>query len=219
VAPGSLAKIDAALPPLTRFANALRPAMHAAPVTLSKTSRLLNQIGAAVHPTELPRLLDRLAPVTATLPQLEQRLQTLFGYTTQVTDCINTHVVPVLDSKIQDGSSTTGDPAWLDLLHAMTGLTSASTSVDGNGGTFRVGLAFGPSDLQGVIPGIGTIVGQLDPGVQGVRPKWLGYGVDPAYRPDQPCAAQPLPNLNAESGPAPSWDLHAVSPALGSKHR
>jgi phospholipid/cholesterol/gamma-HCH transport system substrate-binding protein len=218
-APGSLARIDAALPPLTRFGNALRPAMHAAPVTLSKTTRLLDQIGAVVRPTELPRLLDRLAPVTATLPQLEQRLHTLFGYTAQVTDCIDTHVVPVLDSKIQDGARTTGDPAWLDLLHAMTGFTSASTSFDGNGGTFRTGLAFGASELQGVIPGIGNVVGQLDPGVQGVRPIWLGYGVDPAYRPDRACAAQPLANLNAESGPAPSWDLHAVSPLQARKHR
>ncbi|MHB8689987.1 MAG: MlaD family protein [Solirubrobacteraceae bacterium] len=219
VAPGSLTRIDAALPPLTHFADALRPAMHAAPITLSKTNRLLDQIDAVVQPTELPRLLDRLAPVTATLPQLEQRLRTLFGYTAQVTGCINTHVVPVLNSRIQDGASTTGDPAWLDLLHALTGLTSASTSVDGNGGTFRVGVAFGASELQGVIPGIGKIVGQLDPGVQGVRPIWLGYGVDPAYRPDQQCVAQPLPHLNAESGPAPSWDLHAVSPLQASKHQ
>jgi phospholipid/cholesterol/gamma-HCH transport system substrate-binding protein len=211
VAPASLTRIDAALPPLTNFADALRPAMHAAPVTLQKTNRLLDQIGAVVQPAELPRLLDRLAPVTTALPQLEQRVQTLFGYTSQVTDCISTHVVPVLDSKIQDGTNTTGDPAWLDLLHAVTGFTSASTSFDGNAGTFRAGLAFGAAALQGVIPGFGNIVGLLDPGVQGVRPIWLGYGVEPAYRPDQPCAAQPLPNLNAESGPAPSWDLHAVT--------
>src|SRR5207245_7305940 len=110
------------------------------------------------------------------------------------------------DSRIQDGPNTSGDPAWLDLLHGITGFTSASTSFDGNAGTFRAGLAFGGTALQGVIPGLGTFAGQLDPQVEGVRPVWLGYGVAPAYRPDQPCAKQPLPNLNAQAGPPPSWD-------------
>jgi virulence factor Mce-like protein len=208
VAPGSLTKINAALPPLTSFANALRPAMQAAPIALTKTNRLLDQVDALVQPAALPRLLDQLAPVTAQLPQLEQELRGLFGYTTQVTDCIGTHVVPVLNSKITDGANTTGDPAWLDLLHGVTGFTSASTSFDGNAGTFRAGLAFGLTALQGIIPGLGTFVGQLVPQIEGVRPKWLGYGVEPPYRPDQPCATQQLPNLNAQSGPAPNWSLH-----------
>jgi hypothetical protein len=219
VAPPSLTKIDAALPSLTSFANALRPAMHAAPVTLRKTNLLLNQIAALVQPAELPGLLDRLAPVTAHLPQLEQRLQTLFGYTTRVTDCLTTHVIPVLDRKIQDGANSTGDPAWLDLLHAFTGFTSASTSLDGNAGTFRAGLAFGPGLAQGVIPGIGNVVGQVDANLKGVRPAWLGYGVEPPYRPDQACASQSLPNLNTPSAPPPNWDLHSVSPKQAAKSR
>ena len=207
IAPGSLTKINAALPPLTSFADALRPAMQAAPKALTKTNRLLDQVDALVQPAALPRLLDALAPVTAQLPQLEQELQGLFGYSAQVTDCVSTHVVPVLNTKIQDGVNTTGDPAWLDLLHGITGFTSASTSFDGNAGTFRAGLAFGATALQGIIPGLGTVVGQLDPQIEGVRPVWLGYGVEPPYRPDQSCASQRLPNLNAESGPAPQWAL------------
>jgi phospholipid/cholesterol/gamma-HCH transport system substrate-binding protein len=220
IAPPSLTEIDAALPPLTRFANALRPALQAAPATLQKTNLLLDQVGGLVQPAELPRLVSELVPVTANLPQLEGRLQTLFSYTTPVTSCISTHVVPVLDSKIQDGANnTTGDPAWLDLLHGITGFTSASTSFDGNAGTFRAGLAFGATALQGIIPGLGTVVGKLDPNVEGVRPIWLGYGVEPAYRPDQPCASQPLPNLNAQSGPAPAWDLHPATAASQSRSR
>lgn len=213
VAPPSLRKLDAALPPLTTFANSLRPAMKAAPTTLTDTNRLLDQIRDIVQPGELPSLLGKLAPVTSQLPTLEHRLHPLFGYTSQVTNCISTHVIPVLDSKIEDGANTTGDPAWLDLLHGVTGFTSASTSFDGNAGTFRAGLAFGATALQGVVPGLGTFVGQLDNQVEGVRPVWLGYGVEPPYRPDQPCAKQALPNLNAESGPAPAW-ARAVLPAI-----
>ncbi|MCW3017056.1 MAG: Long-chain-fatty-acid--CoA ligase [Solirubrobacterales bacterium] len=210
-APASLTRIDAALPALTRFAGVLRPALRDAPVTLRKTNSLLDQVKAVSRPAELPGLLDRLDPVTSDLPALEQRLKALFGYTTQVMDCISTHVVPVLNTKMQDGTHTTGDPAWLDLLHAVTGFTSASTSFDGNAGTFRAGLAFGPAALQGVIPGLGTIAGRLNPDVQGVRPVWLGYGVEPPYRPDQQCADQPLPNLNAKAGPPPDWNLRRIA--------
>jgi phospholipid/cholesterol/gamma-HCH transport system substrate-binding protein len=216
-APASLTKIDAALPHLTRFATALRPTLHTAPDTLRKTNRLLDQIGAVTRPQELPRLLDRLKPITSNLPSLEPRLRALFAYTTQVTDCISTHVVPVLNTKIQDGKHTTGDPAWLDLLHAVTGFTSASTSFDGNAGTFRAGLAFGPTALQGVIPGLGTIAGNINQDIQGVRPAWLGYGVEPPYRPDAPCADQKLPMLNVQPAPAPRWGLHAISGTTLSK--
>jgi phospholipid/cholesterol/gamma-HCH transport system substrate-binding protein len=208
-APSPLERIDAALPRLTQFASALRPALRELPGALRPTNALLEQVGAISRPAELPRLMTRLAPMTARLPTLERRLRALFAYTAPVTDCIATHIVPVLTSKIQDGKQTTGDPAWLDLLHAITGFTSASTSYDGNGGTFRAGLAFGPTALQGIIPGLGPVVGRFTP-VEGIRPVWLGYGVEPPYRPDAPCADQKLPDLNAQAGPPPAWMRNAT---------
>jgi phospholipid/cholesterol/gamma-HCH transport system substrate-binding protein len=210
-APASLSRIDAALPELTLFGDALRPTLREAPAALASAGRTLDQIGAVTRPSELPRLLERLAPLSANLPDLERRLRALFGYTRQVTDCLTSNVVPALDSKIQDGPHTTGDPAWLDLLHAITGFTSASTSFDGNGGTFRAGLAFGPGPLRGVIPGMGTIAGNLNTKIQGIRPAWLGYGVEPPYRPDVPCKGQKLPDLNAEAAPPPDWNLRKAT--------
>jgi phospholipid/cholesterol/gamma-HCH transport system substrate-binding protein len=214
-APASLTRIDAALPDLTRFGDALRPTLHEAPTTLRKATRLLDQIGLASRPAELPLLLRRLEPVTANLPDLERRLRALFGNTRKVTDCLTSNVIPALNTKLQDGPHTTGDPAWLDLLHAITGFTSASTSFDGNGGTFRAGLAFGPALVQGVLPGIGTIAGNLNTKIQGVRPAWLGYGVEPPYRPDVPCAGQKLPSMNVDAAPPPDWNLRPL--ALPSK--
>jgi virulence factor Mce-like protein len=211
VAPPTLRALDQGLPSLTAFGAALKPSIEAAPTALKKTNRLLAQIAALARRPELPALVARLAPVTAALPTLEHQLETLFGYTTPVTDCLTSHVVPVLDAKIADGPNTTGDPAWLDLLHAFTGFTSASTSFDGNAGTFRAGLAQGANVVNAVIPGIGKLVGQVSPGIQGVRPAWLGYGVEPPFRPDQQCGKQPLPNLNAPAGPVPDWARHPVS--------
>jgi virulence factor Mce-like protein len=203
-APGALAAIDAALPKLTHFASGLRPALRAAPGSFTNASGLLDEIAKLVRPSALPSLLSSLAPVLGDLPTLQQRLGTLFSYTTPVTNCITSHIVPVLDSKLSDGPNSTGDPVYLDMLHLFTGLTSLASAVDGNGGTLRLGVTTGDHIVDTLFPGIGQVVGRL-PNVDGVRPTWLGYGVDPPFRPDQPCASQLLPNLEAGSGPAPSW--------------
>jgi hypothetical protein len=142
--------------------------------------------------------------VLSSLPGLELRLGTLFGYSTPVTNCISSNVVPTLQMKIQDGVNTTGDPVYLDLMHLFTGLTAFSSAVDGNGGNVRLGITTGDQIVSSIFPGLGQVVGRL-PGVDGVRPTWLGFGVNPPFRPDQPCAGQPLPNLSARSGPAPQW--------------
>lgn len=203
-APAPLREVDAALPTLTSFARELRPTFHAIPSALTQANDLLDQIAAIVQPAELPSLLAHLDPVLGDLPPLESRLKTLFGYTTPVTQCIATHVVPLLNEKIQDGANSTGDPVYLDLVHAETGLTGFSSAVDGNGGTVRVGITTGDRIVDTLFPGLGQVVARL-PGADQVHPNWLGYGVLPPFRPDQPCASQPMPNLNASGGELPDW--------------
>jgi phospholipid/cholesterol/gamma-HCH transport system substrate-binding protein len=217
VAPPSLAALDAALPALTSFSDALDPALRAAPAPLRKTDEFMAQVQRLVGSRELPALLDQLAPVTKTLPPLERGLRGLLPLVTPINQCLSTHVIPTLDQKLQDGSNSTGDPAWLDLLHGATGVTSVTGGFDGNGVALRIGLTVGPSVLGGILPGFGQLTAFGAP-IEGVRPTWLGYGVWPAYRPDQWCTKQPLPNVNARSGPAPSWDT-AVAPTPGRRAR
>jgi virulence factor Mce-like protein len=216
-APATLTALDGALPTLTKFGDALRPTLHAAPDTLRKTNLLLHQVRALMRRSELAGLVDGLEPVTANLPALERDLQTLFGLVKPVTDCITTHVVPTLDTKIEDGPHTTGDPVWLDLLHAFTGFSSFSSAVDGNGGTVRLGVTGGEQTVSGVIPGLGRVAGMQPEAPMGVRPTWLGYGVEPPYRPDLPCADQKQPDLGARSGPPPNWRLSPATPRLRKK--
>jgi hypothetical protein len=207
-APAPLAAIDAALPSLTTFAGALRPALQTAPPALRKSSRLLDEVAALLRPRLLPALVDRLGPALTALPALERRLRLMLAYSTPVTDCISTHVLPTLRMKVEDGPLTTGDPAYLDLVHLFAGLTGVASAVDGNGGTLRLGITGGDRVVNDLLPGVGRVVGRL-PHVDGVRPTWLGFGVNPPFRPDQPCAAQPLPDLSARSGPPPSWARRA----------
>jgi hypothetical protein len=52
--------------------------------------------------------------------------------------------------------------------------------------------------VTGAIPGLGKVVG-ISPKIEGLNPVWLGYGVNPPWRPDQPCQQQNLPNLGADT--------------------
>jgi virulence factor Mce-like protein len=203
-APSQLRAVDGALPELTGFATALRPALLAAPPALSSTTLLLGQLSSLVQPSALPALVRALAPVLADLPSLERRLGTLFGYSAPVTDCITTHLIPTLDMKVPDGPNSTGDPVYLDAMHVFSGLTGLSSSVDGNGGTVRLGVAGANGIIDQLLPGVGRVVGRSVDAL-GINPTWLGRDVNPAFRPDQPCASQPLPVLGARSGPAPEW--------------
>ena len=216
-APAALTALDGALPTLTASAQALTPALRSAPAPVREATALTAQVQALVEPAELPALLQRLAPITATLPRLEVLLGHLLPLVTPVNRCLSGNVIPALDKTVPDGHLTTGDPAWLDLLHAATAITSVEGGFDGNGSALRAGLAEGASTVSGVLPGVGQVAG-FAPSFVGLRPTWLGFGVLPPYRPDQWCDKQPLPNLAAASGPAPAWDRPvATAPTAGAR--
>jgi hypothetical protein len=90
------------------------------------------------------------------------------------------------------------------MVHAFAGLTGFSSAVDGNGGTVRLGVTTGDRIVDTIFPGLGQLVARL-PNVDGVRPTWLGFGVNPPFRPDVPCASQQLPDLSEDPGPLPDW--------------
>lgn len=210
-APPALSSLKQTLPVLTGFARRLQPALLAAPPALSAGNRLLAQVRQVVQPPELPALMQRLIPVVGTLPALEPPLARAFDLFAPVSQCVSTHIIPALDEVVPDGQLSTGRPAWQDLLHMAAALTGTSPGFDGNGGTLRISLAESQQALTGVIPNIGPITG-LGTDIQGLRPTWLGYGVTPPFRPDEPCAAQQPPNLKARSyiGMPPGFSLSAV---------
>lgn len=197
-APPSLRSLDRALPRVTTFANGLRPAMRETVPAMRSGNRLLGQLQALMRRRELPSLLDRAEPVLAEFPRFARRASEMLPLVTAVAECISNTVVPTLNQKIEDGPNTTGDPVWLDLMHFGTSVAAGSPGFDGNGTTFRLGVSTGESAIQGVLPGLGRVV-MGGPEIQGVRPGWLGYNVEPPWRPDAWCKDQAVPDLTKRS--------------------
>jgi virulence factor Mce-like protein len=200
-APPALSAVDRALPPTQRFVALLRPSLRAAPPVLDATRGVLDQLGGLVSRRELPAVVADLAPSVGNLPRLEQRLETLFGILTPVIECVRTRALPVLVAQAPDANLSSGRPIWQDLVHSFIGLADASQNFDGNGFAIRYLAGGGEQTFStGEIPNVGTLTGLADSTILGARPQWLGPGVAPPYRPDQPCLDQPVVDLSQRTG-------------------
>jgi virulence factor Mce-like protein len=220
VAPPALSALDQALPPLRRFAVSLDPGLRIAPPVLRDVSHSVRQLGALVAPAQRERLLTALRSSLRDLPALIDKVAGLFPVAKSVTDCLTSHGLPILTAQVPDGPLSTGRPVWQDFAHSLVGLASASQNFDGNGYALRYMGGGGTQTLStGPLPVIGPLAGSSPSSgpILGARPVWLGPGIVPPFRPDQPCTAQPLPNLQAGTAPSdltPQAATPAVDPQL-----
>jgi len=198
-APASLAKLDRALPRVERLGQALTPSLKLLPTILPSANRAFAQLGTMTLPRSLPALLTALEDPLRRLPGVERQLQWVTPKLAPLGQCLEHRIMPVLDSEVPDGKLSSGDPAWLDVLHAAANLTGTAPGFDGNGTTFRAALSQGEISLQGLLPGVGQVVTSLTNEETGMRPIWLGNGVLPPKRPDVACLDNAPVNLHSES--------------------
>ncbi len=213
-APPGLRALDRALPATTTFAAHLRPALQVAPRPLRRATAFAKQAERLFGRRELGGLVDDVAPALRALPELERGLGRLAPLATRANRCLSERVAWVLGQKLEDGPNSTGDPVYLDLAHAYTGASGVVAGFDGNGAATRTGLTSNGTQIKSIVPGLGPVVG-LGPKAEGVRPEWLGYGVEPPYRPDAWCSDQARPDLSARSGPPPAWPTDGSRMRIG----
>jgi ABC-type transporter Mla subunit MlaD len=208
ISPPALAAIDRSLPPLVNLGMALDPSLKVAPPLVDALTKTVNQLGAIVALPERTRLLDALYNTFTGFPTTLKELSNLFPITKGVTDCLRTHVTPILTQTVPDGSLSSGRPVWQDFAHMLSGLSGAAQNFDGNGYWIRLISSIGNNAISvGQLPLLGQMVG-VSPGssgIQGARPRWVGDLQSADFRPDVPCSSQPLPTLAAATAPA---DLH-----------
>lgn len=203
-APGALVAIDRALPPLVNLAQALDPSLKVAPPLLDALNGAVQQLAAIVAPAERARLLSTLNATFTQFPTILTHLATAFPIAKQVTDCLNTHVIPILRQQVPDGALSTGHPVWQDFAHFLPGIAGATGSFDANGPYTRTLAGAGSNSptggALGSLPIIGQLVGSSPPGgtsLLGARPVWVGELKSSDFRPDVPCATQAVPSLAA----------------------
>ena len=160
-APAALTAIDRALPPVDRLALALDPSLKVAPPLVHALSGAVGELSAVLAPMERGRLLSSLRATFEQFPTLLSQLGGAFPVAKQVTDCLRTHITPVLEQQAPDGSLSTGRPVWQDFAHFLPGVAGASASFDANGPYTRVLAAAGTNTLSSGGTGGGGLLGVL----------------------------------------------------------
>lgn len=198
-APSGLRALDGALPILGRVAREARPAIAIAPGALRSTAGVVAQLGSLVAPGTRERTVAGLRTTFVDLPTLVVQMASLFPTVKPLSDCLRTHIVPVLKRTVPDGALSTGRPDWQDFAHSLVGLASASQNFDGNGYYVRYEFGGGPEGVSTqALPGIGSLSGTTASPVQ-TRPLPLPGGTPP-IRSDVDCTTQPIPSLEASTG-------------------
>ena len=205
-APPALTAVDRALPPLDQLAGALTPTLQASPPLLRSLNATAAELLAVVSPSQRARLISALNTTLAAFPSTLRAIGTVFPTTKPVTDCLRTHIVPMLNRAVPDGALSSGMPVWKDFVHMLPSLSEASGDFDANGPYIRVLAGAGTNSLTGGLTDTLTgVLGRLKgiaPGggsIQGSTPKWFGTLTNAVFRPDVECTSQALPSLGSPS--------------------
>lgn len=201
--PPALRAVDGTLPAVDRLAHVLNPSLVKAPPLLDHLTGIVGRISSVLAPMEGTALLESLRTTFQELPRILSQLASAFPIGDQLTSCFITHVIPILVSRVPDGSLSSGGTVLQDFMHFLPGVAGASAGFDGNGPYTRFLAGAGPNTLTGSF--LGGAVSTSPPGggsVEGVRPHWIGDLKPADFRPDAPCASQKVPSLSAATAPA-----------------
>lgn len=197
VAPPALTALDSSIGPLTTLARALDPTLLAAPPILDQLVPTVRQLAAVLAPGSRGPLLAALTATFQDLPSVLTQLADAFPIGKEISDCLRTHVVPIISEEVPDGSLSTGESVLEDFMHFLPAVAGASGAFDANGPYTRLLVGAGPNTLSFNFAGQ-QLVGTAPPGggsLQGARPQWLGQLTPSDFHPEVPCTTQKVPSL------------------------
>lgn len=201
-APDALEGVEDVLPITERSVTRLRPALASAPRAFRRTTKVLQDLGGLVAPERRANTIAALETAFRDLPTAVVRLAELFPTVKPLTDCLSSHIVPVLESEVPDGELATGRPAWQDFVHGLTGLAGAAQNFDGNGYALRYQFGLDGSTISlANIPVVGQLVARGPSNLRS-RPLPRDDRKPPTQHPNKVCSEQPVPSLETPSGSA-----------------
>ncbi|MGO9319955.1 MAG: MlaD family protein [Solirubrobacteraceae bacterium] len=204
-----LAGLDASFPPTRAFAHDILPGIRNTNRTVAATLPWIEQVQASLAPEELGGVAEGLKASAPALARLQSEQTPLYKQTEAFNECMTKVIYPAGNTKIQDGTSTTGVENYKEFWYSLVGLDSIGQGFTGNGPTVRflVGnsgqtLRSQPSSLVGTHLKGKPLLARSPLPPQGTRPAFPAE--EPPYEPLVPCDTQALPSFNGplSQGPA-----------------
>ncbi|HEY4427681.1 MAG TPA: MlaD family protein [Solirubrobacteraceae bacterium] len=204
-----LASLNASFPPTKTFAKDILPGVRQTNRTVAALLPWIAQVQASLGPSELGGVAQGLSAATPSLASLESQQVPLFQQTELFNKCLTKVLYPAGNTRIQDGSSTSGVEDYKEFWYSLVGLGSIGQHFDGNGvmAKFMVGNS-GQTLRSQRVKELGSkseglqLLARSPLPPQGTRPAYPAE--EPPYQPQSPCYKQALPNFNGplSQGPA-----------------
>jgi phospholipid/cholesterol/gamma-HCH transport system substrate-binding protein len=205
-----LRELDAAFPATKTFAKDILPGVKNTPQTVTATLPWIEQVEASLAPNELGGVAKGLLAATPQLAKLTAEQVPFQKQAELFNKCLTKVIIPAGNTRLQDGSATTGVEDYKEFWYALTGVAGIGQTFDGNGTMtqFLTGSG-GPTVRSGAASVEGhpgqeglKLLAHASLAPQGTRPAFPK--TEPAYEPLVPCYTQALPEFNGplSSGPA-----------------
>jgi phospholipid/cholesterol/gamma-HCH transport system substrate-binding protein len=204
-----LAGLDASFPPTRAFLHDILPGVRNTDKTVKAALPWIEQTQASLAPEELGGVAKGLEASVPSLARLTSEQTPVYRETEAFNKCLTKVIYPAGNTKLQDGTSTSGVEDYKEFWYSLVGLDSIGQSFDGNGPMvkFLVGnsvntLRSQPTSILGTDFKGEPLLGHSLLTPLGTRPAYPAE--EPPYEPLVPCYTQALPNFNGplSQGPA-----------------
>ncbi|HTB49651.1 MAG TPA: MlaD family protein [Solirubrobacteraceae bacterium] len=206
----ALANLNAATPTIRKFSLELVPGVEQTPSTIEAAFPWIEQTQASLAPTELGGVAKGVREAAPTIAGLVVPQPAFFKQTDLFSKCLSTIFYPAGNTKLQDGSSTSGVEIYKEFWYAMAGVAGIAQSFDGNGQTGRFMIETGgntlrsaPATVVGASSGKGLrLLAHTSQSPLGTSPAFPA--TEPPYKPLVPCYTQTPQNLNGALAHGPA---------------
>jgi phospholipid/cholesterol/gamma-HCH transport system substrate-binding protein len=197
--------LNAAFPPLRRFARAFVPGVKSTGPTVDASLPFITQLRLLVQPSELRGLTADLRPTVPALAKLTQEtIPFMRNEVRPLSSCVANVIFPWSQLTVPDQNfnASNGFPprkVFVEGVDYLPGLAGESRNFDANGPYIRI-LGVGGTLTYSLQPGL---FGQALTKIDAVQPQLPPGGKRPPYEPNVPCETQPaITDLSAPaSGP------------------
>jgi phospholipid/cholesterol/gamma-HCH transport system substrate-binding protein len=207
-AEGAFDALNAAFPNTRAFAREILPGVRETPATVAATFPWIRETRPLLSKAELRGLVDELQPGTASLARVATQSLGLMREADLLSRCATENLLPILESRIDDGPLSANTEVSKEFWHAMVGIATEGQNFDGNGHYVRLHPGGGNQHLE-----LGgrrdPYYGSLPNRPLGTRPAWPE--TKPRVRTDVACHTQRKPDLTAKTGPSDAQGARATA--------
>ncbi len=201
--------LQSSFAPSQAFAHAIIPGVEQTNATVAATLPWIKQVQLSLGPNELGGVASGLVKAVPPLAQLEAEQVPFYKQTDQFNKCLSKVIIPAGNTKLQDGSASSGVEDYKEFWYSLVGLNGIGQSFDGNGSQtkFLVGnsgqtIRSQPTSILGSTAKGNRLLTRSPLTPLGTRPAFPTE--EPPYEPKVACATQKLPEFNGplSNGPA-----------------